>query len=342
MNNYNRKVIIPLLHIIAWSVVFAIPFIIFINEGKDDTEHIFFRSFMHFIPLFILFYFNYLWSIDYFLFQRKSYLFFILLNILVILLISNIKYELVFGNHSFIKAPRRPPTQSFLYFDFMSNLLPVIFAISIKYAQQTFRLQLEQQEAQSIKLEAELQHLKYQLQPHFFFNALNNIYSMISFSPEKAQKSVHNLSKLMRHFLQNSNANYIWLEEEIDFLNQYIELMAVRMSEKTQVTTDFPTSPPPLRIAPLLFISLVENAFKHGVSATEHSKIHFSIKVHKKNITFVSENTLTAKTTKRMYCSGIGVENLQKRLQLLYPNKNSYQIKQCNGQYKATVSITTD
>ncbi|MDO5608704.1 MAG: histidine kinase [Capnocytophaga sp.] len=328
-------------HLIAWVAVLVIPLIIFLSEGRNGTSDTIIRTVIQFPFLLLLFYINYLWIIDRLLFKRK-YTAFFLLNIFLILLFSNIKYSLLFGEYFTPNLRRPPPPQGFVYFDFLTNLLPVVFAIAIKYAQQMFRLQLEQQEAQNVHLKVELQQLKYQLQPHFFFNSLNNIYSMIAFAPDKAQQSIHSLSKLMRHFLQSSEAESIPLSEEIDFLNQYIELMSLRLTDKTRITTDFPTAIPPLSIAPLLLISLVENAFKHGVSATDTTKIHFSLKISEKTIIFVSENTLLTKKNDDLYSSGIGVENLQKRLQLLYPDKNKYQITKENGLYKATISITTD
>ena len=110
-----------------------------------------------------------------------------------------------------------PPFHAFVYFDFLSNLLPVVFAMAIRYAQRNFSLEIAQKEAQAHKLQADLTQLRYQLQPHFFFNALNNIYSLIEFDPQKAQQSVHSLSKLMRHFMQNSDQKQISLAEEVDF-----------------------------------------------------------------------------------------------------------------------------
>ena len=128
------------------------------------------------------------------------------------------KYEL-FSYFNLHKGKHKmPPFHAFVYFDFLSNLLPVIFAMAIRYAQRNFSLEIAQKEAQAHKLQADLTQLKYQLQPHFFFNALNNIYSLIAFDPKKAQESVHSLSKLMRHFMQNSDQKQISLAEEVDFL----------------------------------------------------------------------------------------------------------------------------
>lgn len=231
-----------------------------------------------------------------------------------------------------------PPFHAFVYFDFLSNLLPVVFAMAIRYAQRNFSLEIAQKEAQAHKLQADLTQLRYQLQPHFFFNALNNIYSLIAFDPQKAQESVHSLSKLMRHFMQNSDQKQISLAEEVDFLQQYISLMQLRLTDRTTVEVDFPKQVPQLTIAPLLFISLVENAFKHGVSATTTTTLSFSLKVEGDTIIFRSENTKIP-TQESLYSSGIGIDNLKKRLTLLYPERHQYTIEEKEGKYIAQLTI---
>lgn len=248
------------------------------------------------------------------------------------------KYEL-FSYFDLHKGKRHmPPFHAFVYFDFLSNLLPVVFAMAIRYAQRNFSLEIAQKEAQAHKLQADLTQLRYQLQPHFFFNALNNIYSLIEFDPQKAQQSVHSLSKLMRHFMQNSDQKQISLAEEVDFLQQYISLMQLRLTDKIAVQVDFPKQVPQLTIAPLLFISLVENAFKHGVSATTTTTLSFSLKVEGNTVIFRSENTKIP-TQESLYSSGIGIDNLKKRLTLLYPERHQYTIEEKEGKYIAQLTI---
>ena len=283
-----------LTHIAAWAVVCILPALIFISEGNHRFEEAFYRSLVSLPFLMFLFYISYEWLIDK-LWFKKRYIFFVLVAVVLILCMSYSKYEL-FSYFNLHKGKHKmPPFHAFVYFDFLSNLLPVVFAMAIRYAQRNFSLEIAQKEAQAHKLQADLTQLKYQLQPHFFFNALNNIYSLIAFDPKKAQESVHSLSKLMRHFMQNSDQKQISLAEEVDFLQQYISLMQLRLTDKTTVRVDFPKQLPPLTIAPLLFISLVENAFKHGVSATEVTELSFSLRVEENKIIFRSENTIIPK-----------------------------------------------
>ena len=326
-----------LTHIASWAVVFIMPALIFISEGNQRFEEALYRSLASLPFLMLLFYLCYFWLIDK-LWFKKQYIFFILVAVTLILCVSYSKYEL-FSYFDLHKGKHKmPPFHAFVYFDFLSNLLPVVFAMAIRYAQRNFSLEIAQKEAQAHKLQADLTQLRYQLQPHFFFNALNNIYSLIDFDPQKAQQSVHSLSKLMRHFMQNSDQKQISLAEEVDFLQQYISLMQLRLTDKTTVQVDFPKQVPQLTIAPLLFISLVENAFKHGVSATAATTLSFSLRVEGDTIIFRSENTKIP-TQESLYSSGIGIDNLKKRLTLLYPERHQYTIEEKEGKYIAQLTI---
>ena len=326
-----------LTHIASWAVVFIMPALIFISEGNQRFEEALYRSLASLPFLMLLFYLCYFWLIDR-LWFKKQYLFFILVTVTLILCVSYSKYEL-FSYFALHKSKHKmPPFHAFVYFDFLSNLLPVVFAMAIRYAQRNFSLEIAQKEAQAHKLQADLTQLRYQLQPHFFFNALNNIYSLIEFDPQKAQQSVHSLSKLMRHFMQNSDQKQISLAEEVDFLRQYISLMQLRLTDKTTVQVDFPKQVPQLTIAPLLFISLVENAFKHGVSTTTTTTLSFSLRVEGDTIIFRSENTKIP-TQESLYSSGIGIDNLKKRLTLLYPERHQYTIEEKEGKYIAQLTI---
>ena len=326
-----------LTHIASWAVVFIMPALIFISEGNQRFEEALYRSLISLPFLMFLFYISYYWLIDR-LWFKKQYIFFVLVVVGLIFCVSYSKYEL-FSYFALHKSKHKmPPFHAFMYFDFLSNLLPIVFAMAIRYAQRNFSLEIAQKEVQAQKLQADLTQLRYQLQPHFFFNALNNIYSLIAFDPQKAQQSVHSLSKLMRHFMQNSDQKQISLAEEVDFLQQYISLMQLRLTDKTTVQVDFPKQVPQLTIAPLLFISLVENAFKHGVSATAATTLSFSLKVEGNTVIFRSENTKIP-TQESLYSSGIGIDNLKKRLTLLYPEKHQYTIEEKEGKYMAQLTI---
>jgi LytS/YehU family sensor histidine kinase len=164
---------------------------------------------------------------------------------------------------------------------------------------------------------------------------------MVDISPEQAKKSIHSLSKLMRYMLYEANIDLVALSKEIDFLKKYIDLMKLRVSDKTEVSYSFPIEETGIQIAPLLFISLIENAFKHGVSASKESHIKISMTSDEKIVLLTIENDNFPKKTDDKSGSGIGLQNLQKRLELLYPNKHSFNTSVKDNRFLVHLEIET-
>ena len=183
-------------------------------------------------------------------------------------------------------------------------------------------------------VEAELNNLKSQLNPHFLFNTLNNIYSLIAFSPDRAQKAVHDLSRLLRYVLYESSQPAVSLGKEENFIRNYVELMRIRLPEHVEVKTDISIERPEAAIAPLLFISLIENAFKHGVSNSKPSFIHIKIQQEENKVICSIKNSYFPKEEGRDKSgSGIGLQNLQRRLDLLYPGTHIFSTEQVGDTY---------
>lgn len=183
-----------------------------------------------------------------------------------------------------------------------------------------------QREALKSLTEAELKNLRNQLNPHFLLNTLNNIYALIAFDTDKAQQAVQELSKLLRYVLYDNQQMFVPLAKEIDFIKNYIELMRIRVSPQVTIETSFdikPDSQTP--IAPLLFISLIENAFKHGISPTEPSFIRIAIGETEDQIHCTIRNSNYPKTRTDKSGSGIGLEQVSKRLELIYPGNYQWE-----------------
>lgn len=200
--------------------------------------------------------------------------------------------------------------------------LTVALSVAIKMTGNWYKIQSEKQELEKARAEAELQNLKSQLNPHFLFNTLNNIYSLIAINPDRAQFAVHDLSRLLRHVLYDTNQNLVPLDREFTFMKSYIELMSLRLPKSTRLEVSIPEDGHGVLIAPLLFITPVENAFKHGVSNRQDSFIR--IRIEQQTPEWVScyvENSNFPKNDNDRCVSGIGIQNLQRRLQLLYPGK---------------------
>jgi two-component sensor histidine kinase len=187
----------------------------------------------------------------------------------------------------------------------------------------------------------ELKNLKNQLNPHFLFNTLNNIYALIAISQEKAQLAVHELSQLLRYVLyDNNDVREVALEKDMQFVCNYIALMKLRLSQDVKLSVDINAKDGMGKtIAPLLFISLVENAFKHGVTANKDSFISISIKVIGTKVVCHVENSYFPKDSSDKSGSGIGIANLKRQLSILYPDRHTYSIKCTDDKYIADLEI---
>lgn len=188
------------------------------------------------------------------------------------------------------------------------------------------------------RLESELQYLKYQLNPHFFMNTLNNIYALVGLNTEQAKKTIIELSKLMRYVLYEANKNQISLEHEIQFLENYIALMKLRYIDNLNIRTEFPVVVPCVQIPPLLFISLLENAFKHGVSYQEPSFIEVRIELADEGVIFNCKNSKHTHAHKDAY-HGIGIDNIKKRLHLLYGNNYTFTTNESENCFEVLLII---
>ena len=221
-----------------------------------------------------------------------------------------------------------------------SSLLMVLFSLGLRLLERQSKIEKIQEEMEKSNLNTELVFLKNQISPHFFFNTLNNIYSLIDRNTEDSKKAIIKLSKMMRYILNDSDHDKKLLSDEIEFMNNYIDIMKLRIGEKTKLMVDFPSDYKDISIPPLLFISLIENAFKHGISVQEESNINISLKCGEKNISFMCLNNLPESTNNTgLVSTGIGLENLSKRLKLLYPDRHELNINKTDDVFEARLTI---
>ena len=207
---------------------------------------------------------------------------------------------------------------------FMYVLLAAI-ALLGQHMYRTISLKRQLKEEQQKRTEAELEWLKNQLNPHFLFNTLNNISSLIQIDADKAQDAIAQLSDLLRYAMYETRHETVPLQGEIDFMRNYVELMKLRCNEKTEVNAQFSILSSQLEIAPLLFISIIENAFKHGVSSNRNSMVDIRLDATADQISFCCQNTNFPKDEQNRSGSGIGLENTRRRLDLLYPHRYTWE-----------------
>ena len=200
----------------------------------------------------------------------------------------------------------------------------------------------EQKELERQKLEQELEYLKYQINPHFFMNTLNNIHALVDIDPDKAKSTIIELSRLMRYVLYDSSRPSVLLSKEIDFLKQYIALMRLRYTDRVAIEVSMPEDVPGVEVPPLLFISFIENAFKHGVSYEQHSFVRIGIQLQDGYLNFTCENSQQPKDKRggaKDPHSGIGLENVRKRLKLIYGNNYFFLTNDKEDKYEVSLKI---
>ncbi|HPQ35668.1 MAG TPA: histidine kinase [Tenuifilaceae bacterium] len=346
----SKKIANIALHVLIWGLWFAAPILFSFNRPKFNEhppEETYF-TFLIWIPMFfsfLLFYLNYFLMIDKLLFNKKILLFLAINIILIFTLsaVSDLLRSLIMerppmgGEH----MPKPPKGFSIGLHNF-SFIFMVSISVAIRTTSRWYVTEGQRRNLENVNLKSELNNLKMQLNPHFFFNTLNNIYSLIQSSPSKAQESVHGLAKLMRYHLYETNDEQVSLSGEVEIMENYITLMQLRLSDNVEVEKVFSVENPQARIAPLLFIPLIENSFKHGVSPEEQSSIIIHLEEKSNRLTFETYNTnfpQTYEDDKERGENGIGLENLRKRLLLIYPNKHSFSREYENGKFHVKVVV---
>lgn len=319
----KNKALHYIIQLIGWGFIFSFPLLFSWKETETMTWVKYLGYVFVPVSFMIIFYLNYGVFIDRLLF-RKRLVHFLLANLFLFILLSwgldewrgyYISHILNESSH----RPMGPPKMMFILRDGMMMALTAALAVAIKMTQNWYVVEAEKKELEKARTEAELQNLKSQLNPHFLFNTLNNIYSLIAIDPERAQYAVHDLSRLLRHVLYEDSQQMVPLDQELVFMKSYIELMSLRLSGKVDLKVDLPAEGKGIVLPPLLFISLIENAFKHGVSPSEKSFIHICFRIEEnRRIVCRIENSNFPKKDNDRSGSGVGLENLQRRLKLLY------------------------
>ncbi len=188
-------------------------------------------------------------------------------------------------------------------------------------------------------LERQLQYLKYQVNPHFFMNTLNNIHALVDIDPERAKTSIVELSKLMRYVLYEGNNKLTSLSREVQFLRNYVQLMSMRYTGNVSICLDVPEVLPDSMLPPLLLVIFVENAFKHGISYRTKSFVEISLQPHGDRLLFSCRNSrLEIKHDENMK-GGVGLSNVRRRLDLLFPDDYTLDIKETDDTYTVKLEI---
>ncbi len=326
-----------LLYLLVWSAIILVPVL---NSQMLSELHvnldeawIVWRQIIPYMVIFLIH--NHLIAPRYLL--KKRYALYLLSNVIFVTIVFVIIdfYQMNIGHVSLYG--------SFTNHEVYWNILFALFMNGtnggIKLLYQSL---LDEQQMLRLKeenLRAEMTSLKYQINPHFFMNTLNNIHALIDIDTEAAKSAVIDLSKMMRYVLYDSEREMISLSADLQFLRNYIELMRIRYTDHVQITIDAPqTLPEKVAIPPLLLIVFVENAFKHGVSYNHPSYIHISLFYADKKLTAIISNSRNPQPTSPTRQGGIGLENVRKRLDLLY-GPHGYSLDICQEEERYTVKL---
>ncbi len=349
-----KKNITILIHILGWGLFGSVLFLFTPLSWKVDLPWEFWLKQLTMLVLLVsIFYFNLNYLIPKSLFRNKSYLF-LLINLFagigyVLLLIfyddwfnmSQLMHQAFRPN---VPYNPRPRNHTYDFFNLITFYLAVGISTSIAAVQrwqseEEVRMGLEKQ-----KINSELVYLKAQINPHFFFNTLNNIYSLTNIDVEKAKTAILKLSRMMRYVLYETEKDHTLLSKELDFIKDFIELMRLRLSEKVKIELDIPVKVEDAELAPMLLLPFIENSFKHGVSSQKPSLIQIKVSVKDKVLYLTTVNKIfkSSTNTPEGNASGIGLTNTKRRLSLLYKNRHRLNISDDNPENEYQVELQID
>ncbi|RNC83230.1 MAG: hypothetical protein ED557_11035 [Balneola sp.] len=252
-------------------------------------------------------------------------------------------YGLSYGMFSDFLFPNYFMVGSFMPHEIF-GIMAVYLAISsmIEFSKSWFgrkETELKLAQLQEEKTFSELKALRAQINPHFLFNNLNTIYGEALKKSEKAPSMILKLSSILRYIVENMDKDIVPLSAEIEYLKEFINLQKERISNPRRVAFSVHGKFDDLSIAPLLLVNFVENAFKHGSTTEETDQISFNLSVMDKTLTFRSVNTKSNSRNLEATSSGTGIQNVKKRLDLLYADRHSLEIKEDNYTYDVTLSL---
>lgn len=278
---------------------------------------------------------------EYFVTQRYlDYAFIIGLIFLAITFIPTIIFHFILG-FPYPKPFHYSESEDGLFAIYMTKTIKdLLFPyMGIMFASLAFAINKEWKKLIEDKERAELSYLKAQLNPHFLFNTLNSIYSLALIRSVNTPKAILGLSSLMRYVITESKENLVALDNELNYIQSYIDLQKIRLGDTVDVNYSCEGDTEGKTISPILLIPFIENAFKHGVNPEENSQIDIFISVQGYDLLLKVTNAIVEHKRELFYEGGVGVENAKNQLRVLYPNKHTLKFEEVNACYIVTLKI---
>lgn len=298
-----------------------------------------------FLYLMVTFYLFYLFLVPLFL-DRKKLGSFLIISFLTVLIMPFFGYMLLYLSRAYFEGTFEHFLRGYSFSTHMSGFFPVltaaVFGSLFRVIINWFNSMNLKSEADRQKLTAELNLLKSKLNPHFLFNTLNNIDSLIQSDPDKASLSLIRLSEMMRYLTYETSTDFVELEKEVDYIRNYIELYRMRINSPDDIIFQYNGNMKTL-VSPALFIPFVENAFKFGRFRDIRPSLEINLSSEKGIIVFgISNHYDKAAPMKPDGHSGMGIANLKRRLELVYPGKYQLMISDVNQKFSASLTIDTN
>ncbi|MGK9117183.1 sensor histidine kinase [Olivibacter jilunii] len=327
-----------LYHILVWLILATLLFLA--NDNKNSLPHLIFYSLFTVFNVGI-FYFTYFFTTSYFI-GNKRYLSGFIISTCCLFVCALIKLTIAVYNEPILMRygdhmERTLTKAEYFTSAIIITLFFMLLGYAFRLATNSYQMEQARKTLETEKLNAELAFLKTQINPHFLFNSLNNIYSLAYQKSDKAPEAILRLSEIMRYMLYESNDEKVSLEEEINYLENYIELQKLRVKEQVYLDLHINIDNYQHRIMPLLVISFLENVFKHGVATDKEHPIRITVEVQNSRLHFKAQNKKNKLNKDKS--GGIGLTNLKRRLELGYPDKHSFIVHDNEDYYSSELFV---
>ncbi|HVZ57689.1 MAG TPA: histidine kinase [Chitinophagaceae bacterium] len=336
----RREWITYAMHVLIWLIVFLIPYIFSANEewahrqlDPDRADFLYLNTAMNFFWVGI-FYLNAGILLPRLIYQRKTGWYVLSLAGLfgLVLLGDSLLFRLLIRRHAFSG-----------FHSVEHNFLPFVFTLAVSAAYKAIldknRADIRARDLQSENLKTELSFLRSQVSPHFLFNVLNNLVALVRLKSDELEPTVMKLSSLMQYMLYDTDEERVLLKSEVEYLKDYIDLQRLRFGPELRLSVDLDVREDWHAIEPMLLIPFVENAFKHGQVPGGHPQITIRLQAVNHRLDFSVSNRYVPGDGTKDRTPGIGLQNVRRRLELLYPGRHQLFLDNRDGWFTARLQL---
>ena len=361
---FSGKRLKIILHLSVWALLFILPTYLLYGSSEGDTRFIR-EVWFQFAAYAAIFYLSYLFLVPVFFFRGRKAVFFLASAALILLLTFTLGIfhskpgARLREDPASVLTPRRfqqggidrpgefrppgnrPPKPSknwpMVNFFLMSCMVSGL-SLGVRFYEKMADHERLRREAEQQKLRAELAFLKHQVNPHFLFNTLNSIYSLALSKSDLTAEAVAKLSDIMRYVIVETEREDVPLEQELEYMQHYVELQKLRLSEKVVVSMIVEGDPKPYRVPPMILVPFIENAFKHGTSSHEEAQIGIRLRLTENHLRFEVSNRVFP-GREGMETFGVGLRNITKRLELIYPGRHTLELANDGSHFVSKLEI---